>query len=166
MRITALAFAASATLALAACGSESSGSFTTSDGKDAEYRIDAETGETSMTIDGENGTTSLRSGEGVPLSLPEGFSLFPGSKVLTNTVVTEAGGGGAMVTYETDAAADTVIAHYRDQAKAAGFDIAAELTTNGTITVIGERKSDGSGLSVTATKGDGVTTGQITIGIK
>jgi len=163
MRNQATILAASAALALAACGSETSGEFATEDGRNAEYTIDKNTGETSMTVEGPDGTATLRSGAGVPVSLPDGFTLFPGSKVVTNTVVNQPGGQGTMITFEADAPAAAVVAHYRDAAKAAGFDIQLEMNTNGTRMVGGERKGDGSSLSVTATDGK-QTTGQIIIG--
>lgn len=165
MRKTAIILAGAAALALAACGSETSGEFTTEDGQNAEYTIDKDTGETSMTVEGPDGTATMRSGAGVPVSLPDGFTLFPGSKVVTNTVVNQPGGQGAMITFEADAPAEAVVAHYRDAAKAAGFDIQLEMNTNGTRMVGGERKGDGSSLSVTATDGK-PTTGQIIIGSK
>jgi hypothetical protein len=165
MRKTAIILAGSAVLALAACGSETSGEFTTEDGENAEYAIDEATGETSMTIKGPEGTATLRSGADVPVSLPQGFSLFPGSKVVSNTVVDQPDGKGTMVMFESEAGADKVVAHYRDQAKAAGFEVQLEMTTNGTTMIGGERKADGATLSVTATTGD-TTTGQIIIGTK
>jgi hypothetical protein len=165
MRTTALFLAGTAALTLAACGSETSGEFTTEDGKNAEYTIDKDSGETSMTIKSEDGDATMRSGANVPVSLPDGFTLFPGSKVVTNTVVDQPDGKGTMVTFEADAPADKVVAHYRDAAKAAGFDIQLEMNTNGTMMVGGERKADGSSLSVTATTGT-PTTGQIIIGSK
>jgi hypothetical protein len=108
----------------------------------------------------------LRSGAEVPVSLPGGFTLYPGAKVVTNTVVKQADGQGTMVMFETDAAPDKVVAHYREQAKTAGFDIQLEMTTNGAMMIGGERK-DGSTLSVTASPGEGsATTGQLIIGSK
>ena len=92
MRNTALVMAATAALGLAACGSETSGEFTTEDGKDGEYTIDKETGETSMTITDEDGEASLRAGSNVPVNLPDGFTLFPGSKVVNNAVVNQPDG--------------------------------------------------------------------------
>ena len=165
MRTTAYALAGTAALFLAACGSETSGEFTTEDGQNAEYTIDKDTGETSMTVEGPDGTATMRSGANVPVSLPDGFSLFPGSKVVTNTVVNQPDGKGTMITFEAAAPADKIIAHYREQAKAAGFDIQLEMNTNGTMMVGGERKGDGSSLSVTASGGE-PTTGQIIIGTK
>lgn len=165
MRKSALVLAGSAVWALGACGSETPSEFAADDGENAEYTIDQETGETSMTVKGPNGTASLRSGTDVPVTLPDGFSLFPGSTVITNTVVSQDDGQVTMVMFETAGAADKVVAHYRDQAKAAGFDIQLEMNTNGTMMIGGERKGDGASLSVTATANEGaVTTGQIIIG--
>jgi hypothetical protein len=163
MRKTALVMAGAAVLTLTACGSETSGEFTTEDGQNAEYTIDKNTGEASMTIKSKDGEATLRSGVDVPVSLPDGFSLFPGSKIVTNTVVKQPDGQGTMITFEVDALADKVIAHYREQAKLAGFEIQLEMNTNGTLMVGGERKGDGSSMSVTATGSD-PTTGQIIIG--
>ena len=163
MRTKTLVLAGSAALALAACGSETSGEFTTEDGEKAEYTIDKDTGETSISIKGEDGTATMRSGSSVAVSLPGGFSLFPGTKVVTNTVVNQPDGRGTMVMFEAEADADAVIAHYREQAKSAGFAIELEMNTNGTTMIAGKRESDGSSLSVTATSGD-PTTGQIIIG--
>lgn len=167
MRQAAILITGAAALMLAACGSETSGEFKTEDGKNAEYTIDKQTGETSMTIEGKDGAATLRSGANVPVTLPDGFTLFPGSKVVTNTLVDQPDGKGTLVTFEADAPAEDVVAHYRDAAKAAGFDIQIEINTNGTRMVGGERKADGSSLSVTATTGDdGKTAGQLIIGTK
>lgn len=166
MRIAALVLASGAALMLAACGSEASGEFTTEDGENAEYTIDKDSGETSMTIKGPDGTATLRSGAEVPVSLPDGFSLYPGAKVVTNTVVKQPDGQGTMIMFETEAAADKVITHFREQAKAAGFDIQLEMNTNGTQMIGGEHK-DGSTLSVTASPGgENGTSGQLIIGSK
>lgn len=172
MKQAALVMATGAALMLAACGSETSGEFETADGKNAEYTIDKESGETSMTIEGEDGEASLRAGANVPVSLPDGFTLFPGSKVVHNAVVNQPDGQGTMITFEAGAPADKVVAHYRDAAKAAGFDIQLEMNTNGTQMVAGERKSDSATISVTASPGEAqdgggkVTTGQIIIATK
>ncbi|MFN3864942.1 MAG: hypothetical protein ACK4RT_11745 [Erythrobacter sp.] len=160
----ALVIAGGAALSLAGCGSETSGEFTTADGENAEYTIDRDSGETSMTIKGKDGTATMRSGADVPVSLPAGLSLYPGSKVVTNTIVNQPDGQGTMVMFETDAATDTVIAHFREQAEAAGFDIQLDMNTNGTQMIGGERK-DGSTISVTASpSGERGTTGQLIIG--
>lgn len=167
MRKSAGAFVGGAALALAACGSETSGEFTTESGENAEYTVDSATGETTMTVDGPDGTATLRSGAGVAVELPAGFSLFPGSTVLTNTVVNQPDGKGTMVMFETDGAPADVIAHFRKEAADAGFDIQIDANMNGSLMIGGERKADGSTLSVTTTPVEGdATTGQLIIGSK
>lgn len=167
MRKLAVAMTSGTALMLAACGSETSGEFTTEDGGNAEYTIDKNSGETSMTIEGANGTATLRSGADVPVDLPAGFSLYPGAKVITNTVVSQPDGRGTMVMFETEATATDVIAHFRKQAEDAGFAIQIDANMNGSLMIGGERKADGSTLSVTATPGDeDATTGQLIIGSK
>lgn len=160
----ACVLAGSAALALGACGSEATGAFTAADSRNAPYTIDPDSGETSMTITGKDGDATMRSGAKVPVSLPDGFTLFPGSRVVTNTVVERPGGRGTLITFEADAPAGKVLSHYRDAARAAGFDIRIEMNTNGTLMVGGERKGEGSSFSVTATDGS-PTSGQIIIGI-
>lgn len=167
MRIVGWAVAGSAALMLAGCGSEISGDFTTEDGENAEYTIDKATGETSMTVKGPDGTATMRSGADVPVTLPDGFSLFPGSTVISNTVVDQPEGRATMVMFETDAEAETVMAHYRKQAESAGFEIQMEMNASGTRMIGGERKADGSSLSITTAGNDGEpTSGQIMIGSK
>ena len=56
MRISIAAAVAASTLALAACGSETEGEFTTEDGETGEYQIDRATGESSMTVETDDGT--------------------------------------------------------------------------------------------------------------
>lgn len=159
--------AGGAALTLAACSSETSGEFTTEDGETAEYTIDKDSGETSMTIKSEDGTATMRSGVDVPVDLPAGFSLYPGAKVLTNTVVSQPDGKGTMVMFETGDAADKVIAHFRKQAEEAGFSIQIDANMNGSLMIGGEREGDGSTLSVTANPNEGdATTGQLIIGSK
>jgi hypothetical protein len=167
MRALTWVLAGSAAFLLAACDSETSGEFTTEDGETAEYTIDKSTGETTMTLESEGGTATLRSGADVPVALPEGFSLYPGAKVITNTVINQPDGRGTMVMFETNDAADKVIAHFRQQAEDAGFAIQIDADMNGSRMIGGERKSDGSTLSVTANTNTGdATTGQLIIGSK
>ena len=158
---------AGAALTLAACGSETSGEFTTEEGETAEYTIDKATGETTMTLESDGGKATLRSGADVPVTLPDGFSLYPGAKVITNTIVDQPDGKGTMVMFETPDAAEAVIAHFRKQAEEAGFDIQIDANMNGSLMIGGERKQDGSTLSVTANTHQGdATTGQLIIGSK
>lgn len=128
-----------------------------------EHTIDPETGETRITIRQNDGIATLRSGPNVPVTLPMGFSLYPGARVVGNSLVTRSGGSqNTLLTFDTDASAAQVIAHYREQAKAAGFAIALEAETGDTFIMVGERGS--AKISATATQGT-PTTGQLVIGL-
>ena len=151
MRLSALA-ACAAVIALSGCGSESSGDVTTAEGETGEYAIDAETGETSMTIETPDGEASLRAGSTVAPDLPDGWTIYPGATVVNAINVDRADGSGAMVTMSVEATADEVIAHYRKQAEATGFPIDLEITT-ATSSVIGGEKNDGSTFSVSVMPG-------------
>ena len=163
MRSGAWIHASLAALLLAACGSETGEKTQASDPAHGEYVIDEKTGETRMAIKVPGGTASLRSGAKVPLSLPEGYTLFPEATVVTNTVVKQPGGHWTMVAFETDAPPEDVIAHYRREAEAAGFAIEVVLDAGGTLTIGGTRASDRATFSLTASEG-APTTAQLTIG--
>lgn len=150
---------------LAACGSEKSGTITTSDGETAEYRIDEASGETSMTITTPEGKAVMRSGQGVPVDLPKGFSLYPGTQVISSTIVNQPDGIGTMVMFEAAAKGADIMAHFKRQAEAAGFEIELEATMNETVMLSGKRAGDGSSFMVNANPGeDGKTAGQLVIG--
>lgn len=126
------------------------------------YTIDPATGEHRMTIEREDGEVRLRSGAEVAVALPEGFTLFPGTKVRENARVTRSGSEAMLLTFEADAPAEEIVAHYRDAAKAAGFAIEVDLDTGGSRTVSAVRADDDATLTVTATDGT-PTTGQLFI---
>ena len=161
MHAKAFVLAGSAALALltAACKDDA-------EGADAPggrgYTIDPATGEHRMTITREDGEATLRAGAAVPVGLPEGFSLFPGTRVRENARVSQPGGEGMLVTFEADAPAADIADHYRDAAKGAGFAIEADLDTNGTRLVSAVRAGDKARLTLTATEGK-PTTGQLFI---
>lgn len=166
MRRSGIAITAAASLWLTACGSEASGDFTTEDGEDGEYSVDYATGETNVTVETADGQVSMRSGTDVPLDLPAGFALLPGATVVSNTVVDQGGGKGALVTFTTDKSPEEIAAFYRKQAESAGIAIQIETTMNGGKLLGGENEATGTTFSVTAypTGEDGLTTGQLTIG--
>lgn len=159
MRAKALSLGCGAALALLVAGCKDD-----ADGAGASggrgYTIDPATGEHRMTIKREDGEASLRSGARVPVALPEGFSLFPGTRIRENARVTQPGGEGMLVTFEADARATDIAAHYRDAAKAEGFAMEVDLDTNGTQLVTAMRESDKARLTLTATEGK-PTVGQL-----
>ena len=150
---------------LAACGSEKTGSVTTPDGKTAEYRIDEANGETSMTIQTPEGEATMRSGEAVPVKLPAGFTLYPGTQVVTSTIVNNPDGAGTMVVFKAPAKASDIIAHYKGQAASAGYAIEVEATMNETMMLSGKNAASGASFMVsTGAVVDGKTGGQLVFG--
>ena len=99
-RITAFSAAA---LALGACSADG-GSEDAGDGAEARgsYDIDPATGETRAQYTGDDGTTTtLRSGEKVPVALPAGFTIYPEARVTNNTRVEQGAGQLVLVTPRT-----------------------------------------------------------------
>lgn len=147
---------------LAACGGQS-GTFETEDGESGEYRIDGATGETSISVETEDGTATVRGGADVPVQLPDGFSIYPGAEVVTNIVFDQGANGGSMVTLQSDDSPQEIADFYRKQAEAAGIEIQINAQINGGAMVGGE-SADGMTFSVNATPdGDG-TTAQLAVG--
>lgn len=151
-------------LVIAACGSETSGTFEGEDGETGEYTIDQSTGETTATIETEDGTATLRSGSNVPVDLPDGFSVYPGANVVSNTVVKQGGGSGTLVTLSSKDSPEEVAAYYKAQAEKAGVEIQMEMSTNGA-QIIGGQSADGLTFSIMASPAEeGGTTAQLTVG--
>lgn len=161
MRITILPLAVA--ISLTACGSERSGEFTTSDGETGEYTIDESSGETTATIETSEGTAVLRSGENVAVDLPDGFSIYPGAKVINNTVVDHADGKGSMIILETGDSIADVKSFYREQAEAAGVNIEIEADINGGA-MLGGKTEQGDSFMLTANRDDDVTSATLLVG--
>ncbi len=157
-------------LALAACGSEQSGTITTEDGETIEYSADSESsGETTMRITGPDGEEVVsRTGAGVELSLPDGISMYPGAKIVSNTVVSGGSeGSGSMIMFESSDSPEDITKYYRKQAESAGITIQIDASMNDAQMIAGEKKSDNSSFMVTATREDGdVTTAQMMVTTK
>ncbi len=161
MRVT-LAFTLPLALALAACGSETSQTFEGEDGEVGELKIDSDTGETNLTITTDEGTMTMRSGSDVPVKLPGGFSVYPGAEVVSNMIMDQADGSGALLTLSSEDSPQEVAAFYKKQAEDAGITIQMEMTTNGAQMVGGE-SDKGLTFSIMASpEGDG-TTAQLTV---
>ena len=163
-----LAAFATAALALVGCGGERADT----DGETAaeepatrgSYAIDGDTGETRAHYTAADGTTTtMRSGEKVPVALPAGFALYPGAKVTNNTRVEQADGLLVLLDFESEANPEALTGFYREQAEAAGIDVATALQ-NGPMRLIGGEGADGTSFSFTATRKGEVTRGQLAIG--
>lgn len=165
MRIISTTILTGAVMLLAACSSEKSGTITTPEGESADYTIDEASGETRMTITTDKGEATMRSGAGVPVKLPDGFTLYPGSNVVSNTVVNQPDGAGTMVVFEAPGEAAAIIDHFKQAATKAGYAIELEATMNETMMLSGKRKESGASFMVsTGAKVDGKTSGQLVIG--
>jgi len=153
-------------LALAACGSEPADSGNGSEGAKStstDYTIDTDTGEERMVIATPDGDVAMRSGSDIPIDLPEGFSMMDGAEVTRNTVIDQADGKGALVTFETNDAPEAVANYYRAQAQAAGIDIEVDMTVNES-RVIGGKNGSGTTFSLSATPKDTGTRAQLVVG--
>ena len=154
---------AATSLLLAACGSERSGSYETEDGEKVDYSVDAGSGESSIDIKSDDGNMKIRAGADVAVDLPDGFSVYPGAEVVTNTTIDRGDGQGAMVIFKTDDTPDEVLAYYRKQAEAAGVKIEMEMKTGQGTMLAG--KGDGDLIfSINANAQEDGTTAQMTVG--
>ncbi len=165
MRLITTTILTGAIAMLAACSSEKSGTITTSEGETADYTIDEQSGETAMTIKTPDGKATMRSGAGVPVKLPDGFTLYPGSNVVSNTIVNQPDGAATMVVFEAPSDATAIIAHFKQAASKAGYAIEIEANMNETMMLSGKRKDAGTSFMVSTGKAvDGKTSGQLVIG--
>ncbi|MFN4112686.1 MAG: hypothetical protein ACK4GD_01955 [Sphingomonadaceae bacterium] len=160
-----LPVAVSLVLALAACGSEQSGTFEDGEGGEGSYRVNQENGVTTSEIKTEQGTARMESGAGVKANLPKGFALMPGANVISASNITTEQGSGSMTMMEIDKPADEVMTFYRKQAEAAGVKIQLEMNSDGNRMIGGEGK-DGLAFSLTASESDGKTSAQLMVGTK
>lgn len=154
---------------LAACGSETSGEFTTGEGETGEYTLDQDTGAASMTVETEDGTVSMVTNTDAPTNLPAGFTLVEGAEVLSNTMVDSGGTRGSLTTFRTHKSPEEVTAHYRAEAENAGITIQIETSMNGGKMIGGENEATGTTFSVSvfpddeAADGSDMVKGQLTI---
>ena len=164
MRISTLAISACAALALAACGSDTEGTFTTEDGETGAYAIDNDGDEASLTLSTPEGDVTMRTGVNVLIDLPAGFSMISGADVMSNTTFDQADTKGALVTFKSSKSPQEIADFYREQAESAGVSIQIETSMNGGKMIGGENEDNGTTFSVSAfPDDDGVVTGQLTI---
>lgn len=155
----------SAALCLSACGADTSETAETEDLETSSYTIDEQSGETTATITTEDGVATLRSGESVPVDLPEGFSLFPGAQVNNNTTFSLDDSRGAMIMFQSDAEPQAIADFYREQAESAGIKIEVDLSINGGKTLGGESEA-GRTFTLNASREGETTSAQLMVGEK
>lgn len=100
--------------------------------------------------------TVLRSGPEVPVRLPPGFTLYPGAKIVTNTVFQREDAGRILLVFETSESVDKVIHFYRMQAQLGGVPLPLDLGSREQAS-IGGTLPDGGKLSVSARRFGGTT---------
>ncbi len=155
-----------AAAALAGCGSEKSGTFDAGDGEKGSYTVDSANGDTNVTIKTDEGEFAMQSGPGVDAELPDGFKLYPGATVVSNTKIKHNEGSNVSVMMTTPDSADAVLAFYRPQAAAAGIEISTEYK-NQASTMIGGQDEAGSAFVLQVTPGsDGETTVNLSLSKK
>ncbi len=157
-----------ASLAIAACSSEDAGGSSAAAKDEVEprgsYDIDASTGETRARYTDDDGTTTtMRSGEKVPVELPAGFTVYPGATVTNNTRVEQADGLLVLLNLESAATPEEMTTYYREQAETAGIDVVTSLQS-GPMKMIGGESGEGTSFSFTATRNDDLTEAQLSIG--
>ena len=165
MRFAIIASGLMLGLGLSGCGSDTSGDIENEDGDTiGTYEVDAGTGEINASMTQDDGTVAtMRSGKNVTVELPDGFSIYPGATVTSNTKVSSSDGGGSVVMFTTDDPAPDLIDFYRKQAEAAGVKIEMQMDTDG-MSMIGGKMPDGDSFAFTATGGGDRTNGQLMIG--
>lgn len=145
------------TLTLSACGDEQTSGLPGEEGAQAEYSLDGVTSaseETSTSIKGPDGQDAVATagGDGQS-SLPEGFSIYPGAKVVENSKVAEPGGQSSVtLMLESDDDPETIAAFYKKQAEEAGMEIEIDLALDTSHTIGSDRESDGAKMTVSATR--------------
>ncbi|GAA4041945.1 hypothetical protein [Parerythrobacter jejuensis] len=149
-------------LALAACGSEKSGTIETEDGETAEYTIDDSSGGVTASIETEDGTATMQTGENVKADLPNGFSVYPGATIQSVTNVAQDGDKGSLVMLESTDSPQKIADHYRKEAEAAGISIEMDLTVNDG-KMIGGTGENGMSFSLNATPSEGTTQAQLMV---
>ena len=158
MRIVLNSAIAVGALALSACGSEPSATFSTEDGETVEVTGGEDSsGGTTMRITGPDGEEIVaRTGEGIELALPDGFSMYPGAKIVQSTVVTGGSeGAGGLIIFESDNSPKEITDFYRKQAKDAGITIQIDADMNGSKMLAGEKEGSEIGFMVSASREDG-----------
>lgn len=165
MRNLAIFTATFGAVLLAACGSSDEGTIVTEDGERVEYDVDRDGGDTQITMRGEDGEeVVINSGRGAnSVDLPDGFSLYPGARVISTANINQADGQGSMVMMQSDASPDEMVSFYRRQAEDAGIAIQMEMNSNGNAMIAGEGEG-GVSFSFNATPSDDGTLGQLMIG--
>ncbi|MGD0192546.1 MAG: hypothetical protein ABSD74_17550 [Rhizomicrobium sp.] len=167
MRACLLAFAC--VVALAGCGRNQDQQHTMTINGNGGGTVTMSGNGQNMTIKSSDGNASLQfnaNGGQAPANLPSYASVYPGSKITTSMVGSDAHGNGGMMVEQTSASVADVIAFYKQKASASGFAETMNMNV-GTETMFSATSGDKKQtLSVVATTQNGSTQAQITWGTK
>ncbi|MFC4254827.1 hypothetical protein GRI97_05280 [Altererythrobacter xixiisoli] len=149
LRITTLSLAMSCLL-LAGCGSENTQTIRTEDG-DVTQTVSQNGGTTTIKTTGPDGEVmELQTNTGSAVKLPNGYTLYPGASVISNSTMDHGVEEGTMVVMQSRDTPEKISAFYRKQAEAIGIRIVSEARANETVMLAGEG-NDGAIFSVNAT---------------
>lgn len=149
-----------ASLALAACSSEREGTFETDEGGGGTITIND--GETStMTFSGEDGEElTVNIGGDIDTEFPAGFTLYRGASVTNTASMSGSNDDGRMIGIESEDPVGDVIAHYRREIEAAGYEVKAEMNAGG-MRMMSAVNEQGQTVSVQVMEDDGGSTAHL-----
>ncbi len=105
----------------------------------------------------------MRSGPAVPVTLPTGFTIYPGARITGNTVVQRGDARRVLVEFQTRDPVAKVMQFHRAQAQAAGVSLTLDL--DGTEAAsIGGRTAAGGDFALTARRAGLVTRVEMAFG--
>lgn len=91
-------------------------------GPSPDLSLDDAHGESKAVLETDRGQVVGQSGTNVPVKLPDGFSVYPGAKVLSNTSVAHSGKHEAFVVMASPDSPKAMREYYEKQARAAGVE--------------------------------------------
>lgn len=124
---------------------------------------DPASGETRARIATGHGTAAkMRSGTGVPVVLPQGFTIYPGARIVANTVVARGDVRHILIEFETADPIAKVMLFHRAQAQSAGVTLTLDLDGTDAAS-IGGRTAGGGDFTLTARRAPGLTIVQLSV---
>jgi hypothetical protein len=120
------------------------------------FSRDAESGETRAGIGVGGQRTELRSGARVPVVLPAGLAIYPGARVLGNTIVARGNTQRVLIEFETSDPVAKVMLFHRAQLQTAGASLTLDLY-GAEAASIGGRTAAGGDFALTARRSAGRT---------
>ncbi|RPF70897.1 hypothetical protein [Aurantiacibacter spongiae] len=121
----------------------------------------SDAGMTAEFSNGNGGTMTLNRKEGQTPDLPTGFSIHEDARVTATATMSDDAGSGQMIGFDSPASPADIVAHYRDEAEAAGYVIASRDRADIGAGFIA-RREDGAELFVQSVNAGGGSQTQLT----